>query len=182
MSPPEPAPPPSSVQVSAPLLARMGRLRWAVAALVAALAVAAVLLVRDAGPKPGVPLPVYTLSVEGNPPPRVVPGTPPELSPGGTITLTARPSEPLRGKVDVVVTIGIPNRAGGRLRSLADMAHFAADGTVTISGKTDDLFQGLSPGANTVTITLSRPGRFASEPGGAVELTQVLSWRGPPTE
>lgn len=170
--------PRSEAPSSAPLKARA--LRWSRAAMTGVLVLAAVIgaLAILAGPRPHPPLPGYMLTIAGNPlPPSADYPTIERLSfkPGGEVTITARPSEAVRGKFEVTAAIVVPNRAGGRYYSRT--AEVAKDGTVTLAGTTDWVFDGVAPGAYQLQIFIRRPGRLADEPGGSVELTQDVAWR-----
>ncbi len=164
---------------SIPLKARALRFSTVAMTGVVALAVVILALVIYAGPSPHAPLPQYTLTIEGNPPP----GRPgyPEVDrlsfiPGGQVTITARPSEPVHGKFDVIAAVSLPHRAGGSYYPLSP--DVARDGTITLSGTTDVVFDGVVPGSYQLGITIQRPGRRADEPGGTVELKQDVMWRG----
>ena len=155
-------------------------LRWSTVAMtgVVALAVVIVALVIQAGPRPRPPLPGYTLTIEGHPSP--LPAGYPDVArlsfnPGGQVTITARPSEPVHGMFEVVAVISVPYRAGGSYYPRT--AEIARDGTITLSGTTDWVFDGVAPGAYQLGITIQRPGSLADEPGGTVELKQDVAWR-----
>ena len=98
------------------------------------------------------------------------------------MTITARPAEPLRGRAEWEAFVSGPTRAGGYVRSLADLGLMARDGTITISGTNEEIFGRLLPGALTLTIHVERPGRGAGEPGGSVVLREALSWEGLPAD
>ncbi len=156
------------------------RARWFVAAVVIAAAAGVAGLTLSAGPKPVPPLPDYTVSIAGEPPPVVRAATPPTFRPGGRMTITAKPAEPLRGGAEWTAGIGSLDRAGGRVRMLDGLGFMARDGTITISAATEDVFEGLPPGAHTLFVRVERPGRLAYEPAGSVEVREVLSWEGLP--
>jgi hypothetical protein len=154
------------------------RRRWSIVAAVLGFAALVVALLIYTGQRPPRPLPGYTLTIEGTPPPVAedfMGGTRLLFKPGGQVTITARPAEPFRGKIDVNAAICVPNRAGGRY--YPRNPSITRDATITLAGTTDEVFDGVQPGSYQLMITIQRPGRLADEPGGTVEIQQAVAWK-----